>query len=159
MFQTLFLLLNEFMHLIKFFLNLSIASCRDLFKFFSDFELIFLEHLNLLKDIEAFTSTVDNELLITLIPTEFPHTWLNLPIQVIQMLLEEGFLFITDRMYDRIVVSDYEHDILSQDSQLLLLANEFSHIMRYVHIPQSLNLVPIGNFYEYFQQVTIKVAL
>lgn len=75
------------------------------------------------------------------------------------MLLEERLFLIIDGVDNIVVISDDEHDVLSEDSQLLLSLEKSRDVVRNGHKTKSLNFCPIRNFYDDLVQVTIKVAL
>jgi len=88
-----------------------------------------------------------------------PDAWLNRPVQVIQVLLEERLLLIVDGVNDVVVISDDEHDVLSEDSQLLLSLEKSGDVVRNGDEAKSLNFCPVRDFNHDLVQVTVKVAL
>ena len=62
-------------------------------------------------------------------------------------------------MNNVVIISDDEHDVLSEDSQLLLSLEKSLDIVRNGHETKSLNFGPVRDFYHDLVQVTVKVAL
>ena len=108
-------------------------------EFFVDTSLSFLELFNLLEDLLALATASVHECVSCCTPIESLDTRLDGTVQLIKMLLEQKLLLkdilflvlivlvlldLGNCMHDGVVVTDDKHDILTQDSQLLFLAEE-----------------------------------
>jgi len=114
--QAIFLLLDEFLKHVELLLNLSKSSRMNLFEFFNDSHLVFLEFLNLFEDFLAFASACVDECIGSCTPVKSFDTRLNGTIEKIEVLFEKKLFFFTDCVNNVVVVSHNEHHVLSQDS-------------------------------------------
>lgn len=73
-------------------------------------------------------------------PGQFSHPRTNLLIQALDSLSEQGPLLWLEAGHYSVVVSDNQHDILSQYSQLFALLVDLSGVVRYLK-SQSLPIV------------------
>ena len=156
--QLRLLLLHELLELVESSLLDLGQDCRG-----DDLELVHnlgvarLEVIDLLVVFEAVSSALINKGVCLSKPVEPTNTRLNELIERGQMVIEEFLLLLVDDLHDAVVVAHDEHDVLTQDAQLFLTGVQLDQRLRESDKTVRLYLVPVLNFKQQLQQVSVEV--
>ena len=75
------------------------------------------------------------------------------------MLGEERQLIVLDRVLDVVIVANDEHDVLAEDTQLLLLDEELADLRRYHRQAERHDLLPVSSLADQLMQLGVEVGL
>jgi len=118
----------------------------NLLEFLVDTQVCLLELLHLLEDFLTLATAGIYECVCRSPPVESLNTRFDGPVKAIEVLLEEELLLVGDGVHDGVVVTDDKHDILTKNSQLLLLAQELRDSVGYRDVTKGLDLGPVLHF-------------
>lgn len=101
-------------------MNVCNACGRNPFKLIQNFLLIILEHLNIGEYTLALSSTIVNKIINGRTPVMSLDSWINLLLQGLQMVTKEISFVLVYHELNVVVITNYEHDTFSCDSELFL---------------------------------------
>ena len=121
----------------------------NLLELIQDALLVLLELADLLEDLLTLATASVNKGIGGGAPVETLDTRLNGAVEHVEMLLKQELLLVLDRVHNRVVVTNDEHDVLSEDAQLLLLPKQFRNRVRYRDVAKGLDLSPVLDLNDY----------
>jgi hypothetical protein len=105
----------------------------------------------------ALFAAVQDEDVLLLAPIELVDALFVVRRQADQVLFEERMLSVVDEHHNVVIVANDQHDVLTKDSEAVLLTTETSQCVRNCH--SALQLVPILHFDHDLEELRVEIAL